>query len=68
MDKELQIRIAKKLELLKKDPYKCKPLKGSMKGNYRLRVGDYRVIYYIDETKKWICLKSVDHRKKVYKS
>lgn len=43
-----------------------KPLKYSLKGYRRLRVGDYRVIYKIIEDKILVIIVDVDHRKDIY--
>lgn len=46
-------KIAKCLQQLKQDPRShpnIKPLKGEYAGLYRYRIGDYRVIYSIDDT------------------
>ena len=43
-----------------------KPLRYSLKGYRRLRVGDYRVIYKIIEEKIIVFIIDVDHRKKIY--
>ena len=34
---------------------------------YRLRVGDYRVLYTIDDTNKVVTIFSVGHRREVYR-
>ena len=49
------------------EPYLGKPLKGELYGKWSLRVGDYRIIYTIDEQKKILTLLNVGHRKMVYK-
>jgi mRNA interferase RelE/StbE len=41
------------------------PLKGSLKGLYRLRVAKYRIVYSFDDTTLWVV--SVRHRKDVYR-
>ena len=46
-------------------PYGYKKLKGE--DAYRIRVGDYRVIYEIDDGKIIIIIVSVGHRKDIYK-
>ena len=58
-------RINKKVKRLSNDPYSkdVKKLKGS--SDYRLRVGDYRVIFEIDKDR--IIVLKVGHRKKIYK-
>ena len=43
-----------------------KPLRYSLKGYRRLRVGDYRVIYKVDEGKVIVIIVEIDHRKDVY--
>jgi mRNA interferase RelE/StbE len=46
-------------------PYGYKKLKGE--DAYRIRVGDYRVIYEIDDGKITVTVVSVGHRKDIYK-
>ena len=43
-----------------------KPLRYSLKGYRRLRVGDYRVIYRIIENKVLVIIVDIDHRKEIY--
>ncbi len=43
-----------------------KPLRYSLKGYRRLRVGDYRVIYKIFENKVIVFIVDIDHRKDIY--
>lgn len=43
-----------------------KPLRYSLKGYRRLRVGDYRVIYRIIEDKVIVMIVDIDHRRDVY--
>ena len=43
-----------------------KPLRYGLKGYRRLRVGDCRVIYRIDEDKVIVIVVDIDHRKDVY--
>lgn len=43
-----------------------KPLRYSLKGYRRLRVGDYRVIYKVDEDRVIVIIVDIDHRKDVY--
>jgi len=45
-------------------PYGYKKLKGE--DAYRIRIGDYRVIYEIDDSKIIVTVASVGHRKNVY--
>lgn len=54
-------------ERLMKDPIGFgKPLRYSLRGHRRLRVGDYRVIYRIDSDIKNVFIIAIKHRKDVY--
>lgn len=46
-------------------PFGAKKLKG--KNAYRLRIGDYRVIYTLSEKAKEIVIESVGHRRDIYR-
>jgi mRNA interferase RelE/StbE len=43
-----------------------KPLQYSLKGLRRLRVGDYRVIFQIDEKSQTVLIVKIGHRREVY--
>jgi mRNA interferase RelE/StbE len=61
-------RIAKKIEQLVEDPRPDGVVK--MKGSdneYRIRIGDYRVRYEIDDKELIILLLQCKHRKDVYR-
>lgn len=44
-----------------------KPLKGNRKDQWRYRVGQYRLLAWIDQDKVVILILSVGHRKDVYR-
>ncbi len=44
-----------------------KPLEGNLSGMYRLRVGDWRVIYEINHNDKVVTVHKVGHRREIYK-
>ena len=65
---ELQHRIANTIEKLVKNPRLSGVIK--LKGNdhlYRYRVGEYRVVYSIDDSKQKIVITRIRHRKDVYR-
>lgn len=66
LDKEIRRRVYKKIQSLKEDPYRYKPLSHPFAGCFRLRIGKYRVIYMPQEETKKVFLIDVDHREKVY--
>jgi mRNA interferase RelE/StbE len=43
-----------------------KPLRYSLKGHRRLRVGDYRIVYRIDALKNTVIIVAIKHRKEIY--
>jgi mRNA interferase RelE/StbE len=47
-------------------PAGCKKLKG-YKGSYRIRIGDYRIIYEVEDNALRILVIAVGHRKDIYK-
>ena len=46
-------------------PHNSKKLRG--REGYRIRVGDYRILYLIDESARTVEVVSVAHRKEVYR-
>jgi mRNA interferase RelE/StbE len=66
INKDIKLRIKKAIEeRLMTDPLKYgKPLRKSLKGYWKLRVGDYRVVYKIEESN--IIVLAIIHRKEVY--
>ena len=43
-----------------------KPLRYSLKGHRRLRIGDYRIVYRIEPNKNKVVIIAIKHRKDVY--
>jgi len=67
IDKTWQIKIINKIQTtLAANPYSGKKLVGDLSKYYRLRVGNYRVIYSIDEDIVTVEVIKVSHRKDVY--
>ena len=61
-------RVVEQLEVLMKNPRPVRAIK--LQGNrnlWRLRVGDYRVIYNIDDSARLIDVSAVRHRRDVYR-
>ncbi len=63
---ELKRRVDQHLRILESQPYSGKRLRGEFEGCYSLRMGDYRIIYTVDETVKRVALLTVAHRRRVY--
>ncbi len=72
LDLQTQKKCKKVIPFLKDDPYNIKRIQNIAKlkdgkGKYRVRIGDYRLIYRIVRQKKEVILLSVEHRKNVYR-
>ncbi len=66
LDNKTASRILEKIEETKKNPlHYFKRLRG--REEYKLRVGDYRIIANIMQNDKIIFIRSVGHRKNIYK-
>ncbi len=63
---EIAVRIGRKINLLKNNPYGFGSEKLSDKG-YRIRIGDYRVVNVIDKKRKSILIIKIGHRRDVYR-
>nr|WP_276976831.1 type II toxin-antitoxin system RelE/ParE family toxin [Ferrimicrobium acidiphilum] len=65
---KLARHIVQEIQTLKENPRgsNCKPLKG-FHGVWRLRVGDYRVIYSIKDEQLLVLVVEVGHRREVYR-
>lgn len=69
IDKQIVRRIAKKIRWLAKNIEVIKPetLTGDFSGLFKLRRGDYRVIYEINRQQEIIIIHFVGHRREIYK-
>lgn len=65
-----QERIRNEIKRLGTEPRKrshVKKLKGGPKNRYRLRVGDYRIVFDIEDVVKIILVVRIGHRKEIYR-
>ncbi len=69
LDKNIRQRVFDKLKwfIQNIDNLTPLPLKSNLSGLYKLRVGDYRILYEINLTDKVITVHKVGHRKEIYK-
>ncbi len=70
LPKKDQQRIVEAIDTLVEDPRPdgCKKLKGNRKPpSYRIRAGNYRIVYSIQDEMLLILVLEVGHRKDVYK-
>ena len=60
-------RISKKINSLEENPRPNGITKLTDSPGYRIRVGDYRILFTIDDKNKQVVVYNVSHRKEVYK-
>ena len=65
-DRKLFQKILRKIESLQSDSRLGKPLVGNHKGEFSLRVGDYRIVYEIQPSRRKVFILTAKHRRHVY--
>ncbi len=70
LDKPLAQRILDRVKWLSQhvEDVNHKALAGSLRGIYKLRVGDYRVLYEIEHDNAVLTIRYIGHRSEIYKS
>jgi mRNA interferase RelE/StbE len=69
LDDKLKAKVTTAIEGLKNNPFRgkdIKKLKGKLEENYRLRIGDIRVVYQIDKEASLIIIKAMGRREGIY--
>lgn len=66
-DSSLQRRIMSKLDALKTNPRGSRAVKLSGLSSWRVRVGDYRIIYDIFDQQLIISIIKIGHRRDIYR-
>jgi len=72
LDNPVKKRIAEKIDWLANNAdniihHPLKAMPDDLKGLCRLRVGDYRIIYWIYKDKKRITIYAIEHRSRAYR-
>jgi mRNA interferase RelE/StbE len=70
LDGKSQERVYRALQVLKSKPFhnnKIKKLRGELKGRYRYKVGDVRIIYKIEREIKTVFIEVIGRREGIYK-
>ena len=60
--------INKKVAEIRENPYHFKPLRAPMQNFRRVHIGNFVLIYSIDEKRKTIIIEKYEHHEIVYKS
>lgn len=68
LPKSIVKRIFKYINVLKEDPFPRPSIKlAGAEQLYRIRIGDYRMIYAVDRDNQQVIIQYVRHRKDVYR-
>ena len=67
LEKSISQRIHKKISLLSNNPQPPDSQKLEGEKLYRIRIGDYRVVYFVDKENKKVKITRVRHRKEAYR-
>jgi len=71
LDRQVAKRIIEKVEVLANSPellkYPVKYMPNDLEGLQKYRIGDWRVLFWLDKERKEIILYAVNHRSRVYK-
>lgn len=67
IDKPHRRRILAKIETLADNPRPCGALMLTGRhGDYRIRVGDYRILYTVTDTELIVLIIEIGHRREIY--
>jgi len=66
LPKHFQNRFQREVDQLADIPYAGKQLKYDLKEHFSWRIGDYRIIYKINEDEKSVFIELIGHRKNIY--
>lgn len=69
LDNPLRVRVLQKLHWLIRSFSLTDliPLSAELKGFFKLRIGDWRIVYEIDYSEEKVIVHSIGHRDKIYK-
>jgi mRNA interferase RelE/StbE len=70
LDRQVSSRVAKRVRWLAENLDSIKPqsLSGELSDFYKLRVGDYRVVYQILNREQTVVVHAIGHRREIYRS
>ena len=67
IQKPIRARIVEAIDGLAENPFKGSVLKGELRGLRRIRVGEHRIVYEIQEEAIVVLVVRVRHRRDVYR-
>ncbi|HEY5345233.1 MAG TPA: type II toxin-antitoxin system RelE/ParE family toxin [Verrucomicrobiae bacterium] len=67
LPENIQTRVARSMLALADNPRPSGVVKLSGREGWRIRIGDYRVIFMIDDAKKEVVIYAIGHRREIYR-
>lgn len=69
LPRDVRGRVRERIDALSENPrpHGVKRLQGGDKGYLRIRIGDYRVIYRIEDDRLIVLVVAVGHRREIYR-
>ncbi len=67
-DKISSVYISKKIEEIRENPYHFKPLRNPLQNFRRVHIGNYVLVYSIDEKTKAVIIEKYKYHDEVYKT
>ena len=63
----LRERVGRAIDALGSDPRPAGTVRLGGRDDYRIRVGDYRVVYAVDDAERLVIVARIAHRREVYR-
>lgn len=63
----LRSRIAAAIDALGSDPRPAGTSKLAGRDDYRIRVGDHRIVYAVDDSERLVLIARIAHRREIYR-
>jgi mRNA interferase RelE/StbE len=69
LDPEIKRRMQPRIDALAEDPipHNAVTIQGNQKNIYRIRVGDYRIVYTVSHERQYVYVTLIGHRSTVYR-
>jgi YafQ family addiction module toxin component len=66
-DKVSSVYISKKVRQIRENPYRFKSLRKPLQNYWRVHIGNYVLVYSIDEKRKAVIIEKYKHHDEVYR-
>ncbi len=67
LSSEMRLRMARAIRALEDEPFPTSAKRLKAREEFRLRVGDYRILYRVEHTSQVLTISAIGHRREVYR-